>query len=229
MKSRHAASSGNCASKSLKLYALILTFRRLESRFGGLTTRWNQRPLSPSVRYRGLRPKLGVVQLVALGVAVTRFGLWLRQRAALAFRAAAVFAALLALPPFAAAFRSQSGYWFFMLPLKRGVRKFQARRLELAVSATGREVSFDCADSRRLLLGFAAEVAFLPSSASGRSGLEFVAPRAVVVRAVFAKSHRAGFVVTCDVRFHVSNICQAALHCNIYFQLFSPSQKPRLY
>jgi hypothetical protein len=36
-----------------------------------------------------------------LGVAVTRFGLWLRQRAALALRAAAVFAALLALPPFA--------------------------------------------------------------------------------------------------------------------------------
>jgi hypothetical protein len=40
-----------------------------------------------------------VAQLLALGVAVTRFGLWLRQRAALAFRAAAVFAAPFALPP----------------------------------------------------------------------------------------------------------------------------------
>ena len=148
-------------------------------------------------------------QLFSLGVAVTRFGLWLRQRAALAFRAAAVFAALLALPPLRAAFRSQSGYWFFMLPLKRGVRKFHACRLELAVSATGREVSFDCAESRRLLLGFAAEVALLPSGASGRTSLEFVAARAVSVLAVFAKSHRAGFVVPCDVRFHASNLHHA--------------------
>lgn len=154
-----------------------------------------------------------------LGVAVTRFGLCPRQRAALALRAAAVFAALLAFPPFAAAFRSQSGYWFFILPFKRGVRKFHACRLELAVSATGREVSFDCAELRLLLLGFAAEVAFLPSSASGRTGLEFVAARAVSVLAVFSKSHRAGFVVPCDVRFHASTLCQAALHCNIYFQI----------
>ena len=106
-----------------------------------------------------------------------------------------------------------------MLPLKRGVRKFHACRLELAVSATGREVSFDCAESRRLLLGFAAEVALLPSGASGRTSLEFVAARAVSVLAVFSKSHRAGFVVPCDVRFHVPIFVFPVLKVNIFFHL----------
>ena len=45
-----------------------------------------------------------------------------------------------------------------------------------------------------------------------------------------ASGYGFGFAaVVVVVRFHVYRLCQAALHCNIYFHLFSPSQKPRLY
>jgi hypothetical protein len=125
-------------------------------------------------------------------------------------------ATLLTLPPLLAALRSHSGYWFFMLPLKRGVHS--ARRRDLVVPTSGREVRRDFPKLMRLLLRLAGEVAFLPSGASGRTGLEFVAARAVSVLAIFAKSHRAGFGVPCDVRFHADTLCQATSHCNIYFQ-----------
>ena len=74
-------------------------------------------------RFAGVRFSSVMAQLRMLGVAVTRFGLRGRPPSFALARAAAVFAALLACPPLRAAFRSQSGYWFF---IRRTVRRFRS-------------------------------------------------------------------------------------------------------